>query len=172
MSTRSRLSLAALAALAAVTALPGTGQAEYAGNTEPTTVPTTPPPICGSGNALPYVCNGGTRSDLYFAASCPNQTAKDIVLCVDPPTAPLVGMECLSFDGDFECHAAPQSPDGTLTYTWSGTALLTVYQAEGNRSPLVYVGCRRLTGGGWLTLTVTTAENVSSTISEYLSCLQ
>ena len=173
MSARFLLPFAAFAALTTLAAVPGRAQAAYAGNISQE-VPIPPPPICGAPDVrpLPGTCDMGKRADYYPKSDCPPETPPNgWVVCQPPQTAPIVGMECLSLDGFFECRGLPGSIDQGLTYSWAGGTLFTIYQPDGNRSPLAYVTCRRANGTGSVTLTVTTAQGVSKSFTQSLDCL-
>lgn len=172
MFTRLKTALVLVATVALLGAMPGTSKAGSAGS-PPTPVPTNPPPVCETGAQTPYSCGTLKRSDYFSKAICPGVAPEPfpIVDCKDPAFAPVAAMQCWNYGGDFMCEGAPWASDESLTYSWTVSSNLTVYQTEGNRSPLVEIWCRRITGSGVVTLTVTTAQGVQSTVSQYLSCM-
>lgn len=171
MSARPRFFVAALAVLAALSILP-----RMAGATsQPPPPPPEPPPICTLGKVLPFICAATQRSDIYPKGDCPNSQAKDYVICQNLPNAPYVGLDCDYFDGYTECEGLPQSTTQGLTYSWSASSLLRIdlpiSKSVVNRfDPKVTVTCRATSGYGWLTLTVTTQQNVSNSLTYWFNC--
>lgn len=143
--------------------------AEFAGSGSPPPVPTDPPPICDIGKPLPYACPASTRADLYGKV-CPATPTKDYVVCQSPLAAAVPGLQCWDYGDSFDCDALPYTVNKSLTYRWTAGPLLTVYQPFGNLNPAVNIGCRRFYGGGWVTLTVTTAQGIRSEATQYFNC--
>jgi hypothetical protein len=176
MSAKSRFSLAVLLLSAAALLAPGVSVADYAGNNEPTQVPTSSPPVCGPGKGLPYRCQSSKRADEYrLSGICPSQQPNGwtgIVVCQDPWLAPIAAaMQCWDYGNDFDCDGHPVASNQSLSYTWTVTGPLRVFQPNGNRDPSVNIACLRATGGGWVTLSVRTDGGATSSVTEYLSCL-
>jgi hypothetical protein len=161
-----RLSGAVFTAFAFLALLPGAARGEESAPQ----VPTQPPPICGMGKPLILGCPAFERTDLYPKASCPNQAPKDLIVCLKPTVAPLVGMRCYDYQGYFQCEALPESPTGELTYAWTSNYQLVVHASKDPIDPVVFVSCGRGYGYGALTLTVTASSGASSTVTEFLDC--
>ncbi len=165
-----QLPLVALVALVPFTAIALQNSDPNSGGTP---VPTTPPPICSIGKQTPEPCPGTTRTDRYPLGFCPPAHPigePPVDVCQPQPTPPAAAMMCSYLARGFVCEGSPQAipPAQPLTYSWVASGMLRVDSANGT---FVDVSCRRAIGGGYLTLTVVTAQGVSASVTDYLSCL-
>jgi len=137
-----------------------------------------PPPICDiTLEPLDGQCLSGSHPDYYWPRVCPEQNLSGTgyrLYCRPPAAPPIPVIFCSTTAIDsYVCEGEPRALDGTLTYTWSAPALTISELTEGDAS-VVVVECAPgiRSRSRYLTLTVSSSNGTSATITGPLACSQ